>query len=94
MPSFDYMREHFSFVCFPVATVDKRHRFEEGIIAALNKSADFTASSKWRGKCSPEQEIAQSGMWLKQGLTGTPLSENEYAEINNSCLSAFLSQGR
>lgn len=85
----DYMREHFSFVCFPVATAAERHRLEEGIIAALNKSVDFTASPEWRGKYSPEYEIAQSGMWLKQGLDGVPLSESEYAIIEHHCLNTY-----
>ena len=81
----EYMREHFSFVCFPVASKDERLRLEEGIIATLNRASDFQASPSWRGKHSPEYEIAQSGMWLKQGLDGTPLSENEYAAIEMSC---------
>jgi hypothetical protein len=88
-----YMREHFSFVCFPVSTMAERHRLEEGIIASLNGSADFCAGSSWLGNHSPEHEIVQSGMWLKQGLDGRPLTENEYRKIAEYC-SVVLSNGR
>lgn len=81
----EHIRENFSFVCFPVSSETERLRLEEGIIAALNKSADFVQSSEWRGKHSPENEIAQSGMWLKEGLDGTPLTDKEYARIEEYC---------
>lgn len=80
-----YIRSHFSFVCFPVAAAAERLRLEEGIIATLNSAPDFIASPEWRGRYSPEWEIAQSGMWLKEGLNGTPLSEDEYAKIELYC---------
>ena len=80
-----YMREHFTFVCFPVSTMDERIRLEEGIIALLNRSRDFTASPEWKGKYSTESEIVQSGMWLKKGLDAMPLSESEYLKIEEYC---------
>jgi hypothetical protein len=80
-----YFCDHFSFVCFPVATKADRLRLEEGIIATLHSSPEFYASSEWRGRYSPELEIAQSGMWLKEGLNGTPLLENEYTKIKQYC---------
>ncbi|MCL1819243.1 MAG: hypothetical protein FWG36_01155 [Oscillospiraceae bacterium] len=84
-----YMREHFSFVCFPVSTMAERHRLEEGIIALLNGATDFCAGSAWLGNHSPEREIVQSGMWLKQGLDGVPLTENEYRDIVEYCSAIF-----
>ena len=83
-----HMRRHFSFVCFPVAAEAERLRLEEGIIATLNSAPDFFSSFEWRGRYSPEWEIAQSGMWLKEGLNGTPLSEDEYAKIKLYCSDA------
>ena len=80
-----YMRDYFSFVCIPVETNAERSRLEMGIIATLNKAEDFSASPGWRGKYSSEYEIAQSGLWLKDGLEDTPLSENEYARIELLC---------
>jgi hypothetical protein len=87
----EYMRENFSFVCFPVERECERLRLEDGIIAALNKSDDFYASPNWRGKYSPEYEINQSGMWLKEGLDGTPLAESEFALVESYCLGKALS---
>jgi len=81
----EYMCEHFSFVCFPVETKTERLRLEEGIISTLNRAVDFTASTEWRGRYSPEHEIVNSGMWLKQGLDGIPLTESEFASIANRC---------
>ena len=81
----NYMREHFSFICFPVATEQERLRLEEGIISALNIAKNFTASSEWFGRHSTEYEIIKSGMWLKQGLDGIPLTEKEYERILMLC---------
>jgi len=84
-----YMRENFSFVCFPVTTEQERLRLEEGIIATLNNAPDFSASVNWQGKHSTEFEIVQSGLWLKQGLNGTPLSVNEFVIIDSFCLGNY-----
>ncbi|EHL05566.1 hypothetical protein HMPREF0322_03786 [Desulfitobacterium hafniense DP7] len=80
-----HIRKHFSFVYFPVSTEAERLRLEEGIIATLNASPDFVASPEWRGQYSPEREIMQSGLWLKEGLNGMPLSEVEYRMIESYC---------
>lgn len=85
-----YMREHFTFACFPVATEQDRLRFEEGIIAVLNDAAGFVASAEWRGRYSTEHEIVRSGLWLKQGLDGIPLTQNEYEKIATLCSGASL----
>ena len=80
-----YMRNSFSFICIPVETNAERTRLEAGIIATLNKAADFVASPNWRGQYSSEREIVQSGMWLKEGLDDIPLSDIEYARIEYLC---------
>ena len=72
-----YLRAHMTFSAFEVKTQEQRLRLEEGIIAALHRAVDFEASSSWLGKFSPEKEIRESGMWLKQGLYGVPLVEVE-----------------
>ncbi len=79
------LRESFSFVCFPVTDADERLRLEEGIIATLNSTADFGPSYEWNGKHSTESEIRDSGMWLKEGLDGIPLSESEFTQIERYC---------
>lgn len=90
----NYMREHFTFVCFPVLSKQERLRLEEGIIATLNMTKDFVAGPTWRGKYNPHNEIIQSGMWLKQGLSGVPLTEKDFANIEAYCLSVSDLNGR
>lgn len=85
-----FLRERFSFVCIPVADIYERQRLEEGIIATFNSTPDFGPSRNWSGKYSPESEIRQSGMWLKEGLYGTPLSENEFSKIESYCTDSKL----
>ena len=66
-----------TFSAFEVETQEQRLRLEEGIIASLHQTEDFQASSSWLGRFSPEKEIRESGMWLKQGLDGVPLTDEE-----------------
>jgi hypothetical protein len=80
-----YLRENFTFTVFRVDTKEDRLRLEEGIIATLNQAPDFCPNKRWAGKYSPEREIRESGLWLKQGLDGTPLSEQEYSRLLNLC---------
>lgn len=63
-----YMRESMTFAVFPMKKEQQRLRMEEAIIASLNQSSDFGPSNTWLGRFSPEPEICQSGLWLKQGL--------------------------
>lgn len=80
-----YLRENFTFTVFQVDTKEDRLRLEEAIIATLNQTQDFVPGKRWAGKYSPEREIRESGLWLKQGLDGTPLSEQEYSRLLNLC---------
>lgn len=72
-----YLRTHMTFSVVEVETREQRLRLEEGIIASLHQAEDFQASSSWLGRFSPEKEIRESGMWLKQGLDGVPLADEE-----------------
>jgi len=81
-----YFSNNFYFICFPVQSSEERLRLEEGIIATLNTTADFKSSANWFGNNSPEHEIVNSGMWLKQGLDGIPLFQSEYITIERYCL--------
>lgn len=72
-----YLRTHMTFSAFEVETQEQRLRLEEGIIASLHQTEDFQASNSWLGRFSPEKEIRESGMWLKQGLDGVPLTDEE-----------------
>ena len=81
----NYMRKAFSFVVFQVDSKEDRLRFEEGIISSLNYEPSFIASPKWNGHYSTEYEIRQSGMWLKQGLNGHELNDEEFSAIERLC---------
>lgn len=78
----DYMRGSFAFRIFPVTTKEERLRLEEAIIATLNQADDFRASSHWPGGSSPEWEIREGGMWLKQGLDAEPLTDAEIVRLS------------
>lgn len=77
----EYLREHISFVCFPVEEKEERLRLEEGLISTLNQDAPFGPGANWLGLNSPEREIAASGLWNKHGLTGEKLSPEEIERI-------------
>ena len=76
------MRESFTFRVFPVGAKEERLRLEEAIIATLNQTDDFKASRGWLGGSSPEREIRESGMWLKQGLDAEPLTDAEMIRLS------------
>lgn len=72
-----YLRDHCTFAVLPAAQREDRLRLEEGIIAALHALPDFGPGPDWLGRHSPEAAIRQSGLWLKQGLDGVPLTARE-----------------
>lgn len=76
-----YLKDNITFTCFKVDTKEDRLRLEEGIIALLNSSSSFASSENWRGRFSPVNDIAQSGLWLREGLNGKPLTFSEYEKI-------------
>lgn len=82
----NYMRKAFSYVVFQVDLKEDRLRFEEGIISSLNYEPSFVASPNWNGHYSTEYEIRRSGMWLKQGLNGQALNDDELSGIEQLCL--------
>lgn len=80
-----YLRENFTFTVFQVIDKDERLRMEEAIIATLNAEPTFTPGKKWPGLYSPEVEIRESGLWLKQGLNGTPMTNTEFDRLLVLC---------
>ena len=77
-----YLRSRFTFSVFQVDTPEQRLRLEAGMIASLHRAPDFGPSESWLGLSSPEWEIRQSGMWLKQGLDAMPLTERELVGLD------------
>ena len=80
-----YLRENFTFTVFQVIDKDERLRMEEAIIATLNAESTFIPGNKWPGLYSPETEIRESGLWLKQGLNGTPMTNAEFDRLLALC---------
>ena len=80
-----YLRENFTFTVFQVMDKNERLRMEEAIIATLNAEPTFIPSSKWPGLYSPEREIRESGLWLKQGLNGKPMTNSEFERLLVLC---------
>ena len=76
-----YLRNNISFVSFPVEEKAERLRLEEGIIATLNRFPAFGPGENWLGLSSPVPDIAQSGLWNRQGLNGQPLIEMELERV-------------
>ena len=80
-----YLRNNISLICFPVYEKEERLRLEEGIIATLNKKASFRPGDKWLGRSSPMTDIAESGLWNREGLDGRPLADEELQRIKWLC---------
>lgn len=80
-----YLRENFTFTVFQVMDKAERLRMEEAIIATLNAEPTFIPGRKWPGLYSPEKEIRESGLWLKQGLNGTPITDAEFDRLLVLC---------
>jgi len=76
-----YLKDNITFTCFQVDTKEDRLRLEEGIIALLNSTPNFEASTNWLGRFSPIDDISQSGLWLREGLNGKPITVSEYEKI-------------
>ncbi|MDU4889235.1 MAG: hypothetical protein E6344_05475 [Clostridium sp.] len=76
-----YLNNKFSFVCVKVADKKMRLRFEEGIVALLHNTEDFKPSSQWFGRYSPNEEIRNSGLWLREGLKYMPLTAVEVQKL-------------
>ena len=77
----DYLREHFSFICFPVEDGRERLRLEEAIISTFNQNLSFGPGGNWLGLKSPVTEISGSGLWNRQGLNKEPLTDLELERI-------------
>ena len=89
-----HLKDKITFVCLPVNDKTERLRLEEGIIATLNRHSSFGPSKNWLGINSPIREIADSGLWNRQGLEGQPLSDEELDRIKWLIRFGNASQGK
>lgn len=76
-----YLRNNFSFICFPVEEERERLRLEEAIISTFNQHPSFGPSENWLGHNSPVPEISDSGLWNRQGLKKEPVNDLELERI-------------
>jgi hypothetical protein len=79
----DYLKTNISYVCFQVNSELERLRLEEGLLSTLSQAGNFVSSNSWLGLKSPKTEIVNSGLWNVQGLTGTPLTNEEIEKIQD-----------
>lgn len=77
----DYLDKSFTYVCIKVEDKELRLRLEEGIVALLCKSEDFKPSGQWFGRYSPNEEIRNSGLWLREGITDNSLTKDEIQDL-------------
>lgn len=84
-----YLTENMSFCVFKVEGGKKQRNFWEAkIIATLAQSDAFrnSISKNWLGKHSPKKNIANSGLWLIEGLKSEPLTQKEFDELKKIIL--------
>lgn len=79
-----YLEENMSFAVFPVKDVQQRLRIEKAIISSLSHTDAFGPNKNWLGNNSPEQEIRDSGLWLKRGLNEFSLTYDELCFIRRA----------
>ena len=79
-----WMRANTSFCVLEVPEKSARMRLEAGLIATVNRCAECSPSSTWLGRSSPKPRIAESGLWLVQGLDAEPLTQAEWCAIGQS----------
>ncbi|MDT8322447.1 MAG: hypothetical protein RQ826_18190, partial [Xanthomonadales bacterium] len=78
------MRANLSFCVLEVPEKSARMRLEAGLIATVNHCAECAPSATWLGRSSPKSRIADSGLWLVQGLDAEPLTQTEWRAIKQS----------
>lgn len=73
----EYINNNIRFTVIKVDDDKLRLRLEKAIIATINKDDLFYSSENWLGNYSPENEIKESGLWLKIGLEDEIITEKE-----------------
>jgi|LSQX01.2.fsa_nt_gb hypothetical protein len=73
----EYLQTNLRFVCFRVDEKDERLSWESRIISTVAQCTECGPSSDWLGLHAPNPKIRESGLWLVQGLSGQPITEEE-----------------
>ena len=76
-----YIRDKISFSALSIEGKGERKSLESKIISTISWCEKNCPSRSWLGRCSPEQKIQESGLWLVRELYKEPLSEEEMEKL-------------
>lgn len=76
-----YIRSNFSFSVIKVNSRKERLDIEKKMIGTVSWCNECGASENWLGRHSPVKKIAESGLWLVNGLYGEVFGEEEVEGI-------------
>lgn len=77
------LQENFSFAVVREDSPAKRKALEAKLIATLYACEECAPSLKWLGKDSPLKLIRESGLWQVQGLSGAPLTRQDFVYLQS-----------
>lgn len=75
------LRNNFSFVWLEVPRKEDRLSLEEGLIAILAADSRNRPSENWLGKYSANQNIARTGLWNTDKISGRILNHEQMEHI-------------
>jgi len=73
----EYIRSNFTFSVIKVNSRQQRLDIEKKLIGTVSWCDECGASENWLGRHSPVKKIAESGLWLVNGLYGEVFGEGE-----------------
>jgi len=76
-----YIQSKFSIAVIEVESEKERLELESKIISSVSRCTTCHPSEKWLGRYSTVENIRKSGLWLKQGLWKTPLSDKNVKRL-------------
>jgi len=74
---------NFQFIVFRMESKEKRREFESKIISTVSSCNQCKPSENWFGQYSPKDKIQESGLWIVNELYKTPLSEEEFSQLED-----------
>ena len=80
---------NFQFIVFRMESKEKRREFESKIISTVSSCNQCKPSENWFGQYSPKDKIRESGLWIVNELYKTPLSEEEFSQLEDEIKGPF-----
>lgn len=78
------LRDRFSFICFPVDSVEECLSLKKGLIALLAQHPLGCPSRSWLGHHALNPDISSSGLWNTQYVWSQPLSPSQFYLIEKT----------